>query len=459
LSKFRIFHSKEVEDVEHVYHTTLEHKVKGLVTPFQEFMSRQVTASIFLLVCTIAALTWSSIPVISSWYTDFVKISIGFHISDFMISEPLHFWVNEVLLTFFFFLIGIEIKREFLVGELANYKIAIFVLFGAIGGMLIPASIYFILNMGTQNQLGWGIPMATDTAFALGVLTFFKNKLPEGVFTFIVALAIIDDIGAILVIAIFYTAHVNILLLFTASLLVALLALFNYAGFRKPFIYIAIGLLVWLAIEGSGIHGAISGILVALIIPSRPEKGPREFIKKAKTLLRYFEKKEKTFPVLEDKEQHSVFEKMQEISKQATTPLQRWESKLELPIALLVLPIFAFVNAGIPVNFHLLDNAFTNRVSLGIILGLVVGKPVGVLLFSRIALWCNLGMMPDKTRFNQLVGASILTGIGFTMSLFMSNLVFFTGHTLLMAKAGILFSSIIAAILGILFILFSKKRR
>jgi NhaA family Na+:H+ antiporter len=454
-----MFHSGKGEDEKHAYHSALEHKVKGFLTPFQEYIKSQITASIFLFVCTIVALVWASIPAISSWYNAFVTASIGFHISDFTISMPLRFWVNDALLTLFFFFVGLEIKREFLVGELTDHKRAVFILFAAVGGMVIPAGIYLILNAGTPNQIGWGIPMATDTAFALGILSCFKRSLPKGIFTFLAALAIIDDIGAILVIAIFYTSHFNPWMLFIAFLLMAFLILLNYSGFRKPFLYIIIGLLIWIAIESAGVHGTLAGILVAFIIPARPEKGPRQFVKKIRSLLRYFEtRKDKTPLVLEDQEQHAVLEEVQEVAQQATTLLQRWENKLKLFIALLVLPLFALVNAGIPVRLHWIDNLFTERVSQGILFGLVIGKPLGVLLFSRIALWLKIGKKPEGTTFNQIMGAALLTGIGFTMSLFISTLSFNDENTLLMAKGAIFMGSFISAIMGVIFIWLSGKK-
>ena len=458
MSNSKIFHSGKGEDNKHAYQTSLEHKVKELLTPFHEFINSQVTASIFLFICTVVALIWASIPAISTWYTSFVTVSIGLHISSLMMSRPLRFLVNDGLLTLFFFYIGLEIKREFLIGELTDLKKALFILFSAIGGMLIPASIYFVFNAGTQNQLGWGIPMATDTAFALGILSCFKNRIPRGVFTFLAALAIIDDIGGIIVIAIFYTAHLNIWMLLIASSLAALLILCNYSGFRKPWPYIIVGLLIWLAIEEAGLHGSISGILVAFIIPARPERGPRHFIQRARALLNNFEiRKNKTALILEDKKQHAFLEEVQKVALQATTPLQRWEGKLELPITLFILPLFALVNAGIPINLHLIDSVFTHRVSIGIILGLVIGKPLGVLLFGRIALWLKLGTMPEDTTFKQIAGAAIFTGIGFTMSLFILNLSLYDVNTLLIAKAAILISSVFAGLIGTLFILFFHK--
>ena len=445
------------EDDEHLFRTPLESKVKDLLTPFQQYINSQVTASIFLLSCTLIALVWASMPSISAWYTSFVHVGIGIHVSDYVIKKPLEFWVNDVLLTFFFFFVGLEIKREFLVGELMNVRRAAFVFFAAVGGMVVPALIYYWVNAGSVAQHGWGIPMATDTAFALGILSCFKSKLPKGAFTFLAALAIIDDISAIVVIAIFYTQHVSVPMLLIAFAMVLILFLFNSAGFRKPLPYIVVGLVMWVAIEAAGIHGTLAGILVAFMIPARPAKRPKHFIRRVSALLKNFEKrKNKTALVLEDEKQHMVLEEVEEIAKQATTPLQRWEGKLELPIALVILPLFALVNAGIPVRFDLIDHIFTHRISLGILFGLCIGKPLGVLLMCRIALWLNCGNLPDGVAFKDLLGVSILTGIGFTMSLFISNIAFPDPNQLLLAKAAILLASIMSGIVGAVVILSAK---
>ncbi len=461
MSNSGLFHPPEGEKDKHAYHSPLEKKVRQILTPFQNYIKAQVTASILLLTCTLIALIWASIPALSHWYDAFTKLSFGFHFENMIFEESLRFWVNDVLLTLFFFFVGLEIKREFLVGELTDHKRALLVLCSAFGGMLVPTAIYLIFNHNTPTQFGWGIPMATDTAFALGILACFRRKLPPGIFTFLAALAIIDDIGAILVVAIFYTQHINTLMLFLAMLLVLLLILINYAGFRKPFPYLLIGLLIWALVEAAGIHGTVAGILVAFLIPARPLRGPNQFIKKAKKLLLNFEKRKQTSQlVLEDPAQHAVLEDVQEIARQATTPLQRWESQLELPVALIILPLFALINAGIPINSHLINSVFTQRVSLGIFLGLVLGKPIGILLFTRMALWCRLGSLPTHTTFKHVISAAMLTGIGFTMSLFIANLSFATNmHVLVIAKAAILFGSIAAGIGGIVLLCFIRDAK
>ena len=450
----KIFHSNKSEDDNHTYHSPLEKKVNELLSPFQEYIRKQATASIALLVCTFIALAWASIPSLAQHYEKLIHTSIGFHLSHHFITEPLLFWVNDVLLTLFFFLVGLEIKREFLVGELSNHKQSFLVIFAAIGGMLLPASIYTLINIGTHHMKGYGIPMATDTAFALGILTCFKSKLPKSIFTFTAALAIIDDIGVILVVAIFYTSGLNLNMLYLAAGFTSILILFNYAGVRKPIPYIVIGLLLWAAIETSGIHGTIAGIIVAFIIPARPQKGPFQFLQKIRKLLERFEKnKKETSMVLKNQQQHRVLEEMQVIAQQATTPLQRWESKLELPITLLILPLFCLVNAGIPIRPNLLSDVLTNKVSLGILIGLVIGKPLGVLLFTRISLWLKIGKLPTETSMRQLAQAAALTGIGFTMSLFITNLSFDDPHIILLAKAAILIASFCSALLGTFLIL------
>lgn len=258
--------------------------------------------------------------------------------------------------------------------------------------------------------------MATDTAFALGLLTCFRRQLPQSIFAFLAALAIIDDIGAIIVIAVFYTAGFQPWMLVMAVLCLGVLAVFNYAGFRRPFPYLIVGILVWVFVELAGIHGTIAGILVACLVPARPRRGPQQFIHKIRRLVRLFEKKKNAIPtVLEDEEQHAVLQEVEDITVQSTTPLQRWESKLELPVALLVLPLFALLNAGTPVNLHLLDEVFMHRVSLVILLGLVVGKPLGIMLFGQVATWLGFVSPPRDTTVWQRLGVALIAGIGFTI--------------------------------------------
>ena len=455
-----LFHSPKGEEEKHAYHTPLEQRIHQFLTPLQNYIYSQVLASMLLLACTIAAILWASIPSIANTYYQFTNMMIGLHIGDYVIDKSLRFWVNDLLLTIFFFVIGLEIKRELLVGELTNHKKAMLIVFAAVGGMVIPAAIYYLLNINTPEQKGWGIPMATDTAFALGILACLKHRLPKGVFVFMASLAIIDDIGAILVVAMFYTQTIELSPLFIAACIYVVLILINYSGFRNPAPYILIGLLFWFFIEEAGIHGTLAGILVAFVIPSRPNKGPVKLIESLKELIHLFKKRREINPmILQDKIQHEVLEKVQKVAKQATTPLQRWENKLRLPIVLLILPCFALVNAGIPVSVDLISHLFTDRLALGILFGLVVGKPLGVLLFSYLALTYRIGVLPSQTQFSHIVGVACLTGIGFTMSLFITNLGFYgDAQALLISKAAIFVGSLLAAVLGIVYLLMTTRQ-
>lgn len=456
---YDLFHSPHGEDDTHAYRTPLEEKVREMLTPFQEYIKSQVSASVLLLLCTLVALVCASTPGLMDWYKAMVKTPFGIHFGFFDIVKPLQFWVNDFLLTIFFFFVGLEIKREVLVGELTHRKRAAFVLFAAVGGMLMPALIFYLMTKNTAFTNGWGIPMATDTAFALGILTCFRRHLPSGMFTFLAAMAIIDDIGAILVIAIFYSSAIDPFMLGISALLIALLVLLNYSGFRHPFPYLIVGLGLWIAVEYAGVHGTLAGILVAFLIPARPRKGPRQFLRKTKKLLSYFEERKQKNPlILEDPQQHALIEKVQAVALDASTPLQRWESSLELPVALLILPLFALVNAGVPINFHLGAEVLSNAVTLGIIFGLVIGKPLGVLLFSFIARKLNIGELPKNTSTQDLIPVALLTGIGFTMSVFMTSLSYAGNHKLLiLAKAAILLASLISASAGLLLLVYKCK--
>lgn len=453
------FHPPDGEEDKHAYHTKLEKKFESFYSSLQEFAQKQITGSILLLLFTIIALVWASIPAISNSYEKFVNAYFGFQFEGWIVKKTLNFWISDVLLTLFFFMIGLEIKRELLVGELIDRKQALFVIISAIGGMLVPALIFIAFNFQLNTIKGWGIPMATDTAFALGVIFCFRNRIPKSLIIFIMSLAIIDDIGAIIVVAIFYTPEIHLIYLFVTFSLIFLLIIFNYAGIRNLLPYFLVGSLIWIFIELAGIHGTIAGVIVAFTIPARPAKGPKHFIKRTKKILNYFEKRKEKIPkILADKKQHKAVEELKSIAKDVTTPLQRWEGLMELPVSIIILPIFALVNAGVPINFSVLNNAFHHPVSLGIILGLVIGKPLGISLFSGLALLTRFGNLPKKSTFLQVIAVSFLAGIGFTISLFIANLAFrVETNTMMMAKMGILCGSLLSAIFGAILILFAKK--
>lgn len=436
------------------YPSALEAGVERVVTPFQEFIRDQTTTSVLLLLCTFIALILANSPWAHN-YEALIKMPVGFVVGDWSMVMSVHEWVNDGLMALFFFVLGLEIKREILVGELKDLQQSLPIIVAACGGMLIPALIFFVFNAGTENVHGWGIPMATDTAFAVGILGFLGRRVPVAVITFLTALAIIDDLGAILVIALFYTESINLFALSIAGLLLLLLIIFNVFGFRHPLIYVLGGALVWLAMLNSGVHATVAGILVALIVPARPKRMPGWFVNKTRGLVDKFEKLENNTerPILAVEEQHEVAERIQDMAEKATTPLRRWERMLGHPVGLLVMPVFALTNAGIPINLADLATKWSDMLLLGIVLGMVVGKCLGISLFSWLAIRLNLGHLPAGMNLRHVIGVGLLGGIGFTMSIFIAGLGFANDpDALLGAKTGILLASLIAGFTGFLWL-------
>jgi NhaA family Na+:H+ antiporter len=449
---FQSFKSSQRPDSGHPYRTPLEKKVETAINSFQEFIDLQVTAGILLLIATVTALLFANINELKPIYNTIANIKIGLIINKIQLTKSLYFWVNNALLTLFFFFVGLEIKRELLVGHLRDHRIAIMTGLCSLGGVAIPVLIYFLFNYHTEAQHGWGIPSTTDTAFVLGLISCFRHRLPAGAISFIGAIAILDDIMAIIIIATFYTQSIHFNMLYISAGIFSLMILLNYCGFRAILPYLILGFLLWLTVEAAGIHGTIAGILAAFCVPARPKKGPSQFIRTARQLLKNFKKHRTGAPILKNKTQHNALQGIHGLVKITTTPLQRWEDALKPFVLLLVLPLFAFINTGISISYHLILSLGENHVALGIIVGQVIGKPIGVLLFGYIAYRTNIGSLPKEMGLNELVAIAFLTGIGFTMSLFMSELSFNDPHILLHAKAGILFGSILSTLIGVAYI-------
>ncbi len=430
----------------------LQRQLDRLRDPFSKFVGAQSTASALLLLALFAALFMANSPWRES-YEALKHFPLGLLIGGEAFEWSLRHLVNDGLIALFFLLIGLEFKRELLAGELTDPARVRFLAAAAIGGMVFPALIYLSINLfSADGQVdGWGIPMATDTALAIGVLMALGPRVPKAVIAFLVGLAIIDDIGAILVIALFYTEQISISALLLAAGLLIVLLLFNRAGLRHPLLYAAGGVLLWIAIVQSGIHASIAGVVVAATVPARPRIRPSSVPHKVRGMV------EETFPVaderavLADARTHERITRLEELAQAATTPLRRWESVLELPVALIVLPLFVFLNAGIPVDAAAFGAAFADPVSLGVMLGLVVGKPVGILggvLLAELSGWVR---RPAELSRRSLLGAGLLAGIGFTMSTFIANLALGEDVAeMALAKLGILMASAIAAVAGYL---------
>lgn len=439
----------------------LEDKFETIVTPFQSFMRDQATASILLILCTVIALLIANHP-LKEGYHELLSLELGIHLDDWTLSKSIHHWINDGLMSIFFFILGLEIKRELLAGDLQSKNRLVPVLAAAAGGMLLPAILFTLITTGTAISHGWGIPMATDTAFAVGILALLRNHIPKSLIAFLGALAIIDDIGAILVIAFVYTNHVDIQSLFIAAGLLGFLVTCNMVGIRRPSVYLLVGSLVWYTTLQSGVHATIAGILVAFTVPARAKKGKRWFLHRIEDLLKQIELTDKPTkprtPILAEDQQHAVLQQVEESAKLTTTPLQRWESGLETPVSLFVLPIFALANAGVTLQGLSVQQLFQEPLSLGIMLALVLGKSLGIGLFGWLSIRLNAGRLPPAMNVSHLFGLGLLGGVGFTMSLFIADLSFSAmPETAILAKSGILLGSLLAGVLGFVWLRFSPK--
>jgi len=379
---------------------------------------------------------------------------MGGYLGDYAFSMTLLEWIGDGLLALFFFMVGLEIKREVLIGDLRHPKHALLVIVAAVGGMVAPAGIYLLLNFGGEGHSGWAIPMATDTAFAIGVLALMARHVSISATIFLTALAIIDDIITVLVIALFYTNDFEPMALMKALVPLSILVACNFLGIRRGWIYMILGIALWYYIHAAGIHGTLAGLLMAFAIPARSQIGQLRFIERMKTLIFDFENgKRSGETMLQSDGQHQLADHMGNTIRAASTPLQRWHSGLETPVAILVLPLFALFNAGVHLSADSVNNALSSPVSWGIMLGLVIGKPLGIVCFSYVAIQWRIGKMPQGMMFTELIGAGLLAGIGFTMSLFIA-LLGFEQHAEFIepAKIGIFLSSLIAAFLGMIWL-------
>ena len=437
----------------------LQRGLENIHDPFSSFIRAQTTTSWFLLLATIVALWWANSDYYST-YQNLTHTSTGFFLGDFRLQASLKHIINDGLMVIFFFLLGLEIKREVLAGDLARPENRRMLILCAIGGMACPAAIYLFFNWSLDSQIGWGIPMATDTAFALGVLTIVRKHIPGSLLAFLVGLAIVDDVGAILVIALFYTQDLSLLHLLSAFTLIAFLALGNYAGVRQPFFYLVIGIATWWMMLKSGVHPTFAGVAIALTVPARPKLTSEKLLVKAKTVIISMQNKAKPVDVLGSRSDHENVLEVRDFAERATTPLRRWEDMLELPVALFILPLFVLTNAGVPFSLSSFVESIQHPTGLGIIAGLVLGKFIGISGACWLGLRYKIGCLPDGVNLHHVIGISLIAGIGFTMSTFIATLGFDSQPLHLQsAKSSILVASLISAILGVLYIRFVAARK
>ncbi len=431
------------------YYAPWEKAYQKFATPFEEFIHRQTTTGILLIGCAIIALIIANSPLLEA-YEDFLHLKIGISVGNWRLEHTVHHWINDGLMTIFFFVVGLEIKREILTGDLSSFKNAVLPVIAAIGGMVVPAVLYLLINSDGVGARGWGIPMATDIAFAVGVMALLGSRVPRSLLTFLVALAIVDDLGAVTVIALFYTETINSNFLGAAVLITFMMYMLNLAGIRRPLPYFLFAIALWIAMEGSGVHATIAGIFAAWTIPAYSRYTPREFSNNIRKILdRFDEHDEEGIPLINNPRQTGLAWKISHAYDVGISPLQRLESGLHIPSTYIVIPLFALANAAIPLDGESLVNSLSDPIAIGIIAGLVVGKIIGISGSVLLARQLGIGQLPEGVTSSHIIGASMLAGIGFTMSIFISELAFkWDGDTVVIAKMGILCASLIAGIGG-----------
>lgn len=415
---------------------------------FQRFFHSQVSGSIVLLACTILALVWANSPWSDSYF-ELAHTYIGVSWGDAELRMSLQHWINDGLMVLFFFVVGLEIKRELVVGHLSSFKQAALPVAAAAGGIVLPASIYLSLNAGTAGAPGWGVPMATDIAFALGILALFGKRVPIGLKVFLTALAIADDIGAVLVIALFYTEQIRVGGLIFAAVVLGLLFLVLQTPLRRRVGIVFLLIVgVWAGVFASGVHATVAGILLAFLVPVRARIEPERFMASAHGRLEELRSHSLTRQsMLSNEAQLDAIEDLYDNCRNMRPSGLSLEHYLHPVQAFLVLPLFALFNAGVPITANIVD-VITTPVALGVILGLVLGKQIGIVLFSWLVIRFGGGNLPEGVTWAQIYGAACLAGVGFTMSLFVTDLAFEADSLIGQAKIGILTASLLAGAWG-----------
>ena len=443
--------SDEFIDINKLEMPAWESKFVRILTPFDRFVKRTTTGGLILMAAAFFALVIANSPFAKDYF-HFLHTYMGLHVGSWEINKTLHHWVNDGLMALFFFVVGLELKREFLVGELAEPRKAILPIVAAIGGMVVPALLYVAVNLGGDAKAlhGWGIPMATDIAFALGVIALLASRVPKTLITFLVALAIVDDLGAVVVIAVFYTQNLAINFLVAGAFVTGALVLMNIVGVRRPSVYFFLGIILWFLLLKSGVHATLAGVITAFTIPSKPRFNPSIFHSRMKEILVKFQSSYKEDEsILTNQELGGIVQTMENGVLGVQTPLQRLEHSLHQPVAFFILPIFAIFNAGVTIPLENTFEMFTHPVTLGVMFGLMAGKCIGIAGFSWLAIRMGLCSLPNGTNMKQIFGAAILGSIGFTMSIFIAELAFVGQPTMILqAKLGILVSSLTAGFIG-----------
>ncbi len=423
--------------------------IERLLRPINRFLHVEAAGGVVLLTCTVVALGLANSPWASP-FTAFWQTRVGFIVGDFALEKPLLLWINDGLMTIFFFLVGLEIKREIVFGELRDPRKAALPVAGALGGMLVPAGIYLALRWGQPGERGWGIPMATDIAFVAGLLALFGRRVPIGLKILLLTLAIVDDIGAVLVIAIAYSADLAPVFLLPAAAGFGLVYLCNRIDVRPVPVYVALGAGIWLAVLKSGIHPTVAGVLLGLLTPAHPWFAARSLANVTEGVSRRLQEDQQGEDELAHHEE--AVQLLTTTARETISPLDRLETALHPWVAFGIMPLFALANAGVRIEWA----AFGSPVAFAVAVGLIAGKPLGILAFSWVAVRTGFACLPTGVTWKALVGASCLAGVGFTMSLFVAGLAL-KGDLLDAGKSGILIGSAASAVLGTAFLVYSGR--
>lgn len=433
-----------------------------ILRSFRDFFATQAAGGVVLIFATAVALLAANSGY-SHAYHDLFETPIGFSIGGFSLSKSLHFWINDGLMAIFFFLVGLEIKREILIGELATMKKAALPIVAAIGGMAVPAVIYMAFNIGSEYARGWAIPTATDIAFALGIISLLGRRVPIALTVFLTALAIVDDMGAVVIIAIFYTEQIIILPLVIAIGALLAAGLLNIFNVRHPSWYGIAGVVAWYGLFHAGIHPTIAGVLIGLLIPVRGIYDNETWLSSVENILKVYRKLlvgKKLHPQQDISKRQDAVQLIEEITEKAQSPLARLEHGFQPWVAFGIMPLFALANAGVTISPQAVSDALVSTVSIGVFFGLVVGKQIGIFAASWLAVKVGLADLPRHAGWTQVYGASLLAGIGFTMSLFITELSFARGTEVVdLSKMGILGGSLVAGVGGYICLALANRGR
>ena len=422
--------------------------IDAIIGPFQRFLKIESAGGILLLLSTLVALFWAN----SSWgnaYHEFWENHLTLEIGGFILSKSYLHWINDGLMAIFFFFVGLEIKREISAGELSSIKQSSLPIAAAIGGMVFPALIFILINKNPDAESGWGIPMATDIAFSLGVLSLLGKRVPISLKVFLVAFAIVDDIGAVLVIALFYSGDILWNYLMIGAGLYLILIIFNRSGIYYIPAYMIIGWVIWYMFYKSGIHPTIAGVLIAFVIPMNRRTDVGTFRQQMEKNLAYFSPDDKSDKITLTKDQLASIDNIYSGLGRVQSPVQSLEDTLHHFVTFIIMPLFALANAGVVLQTTE-SGSFFSGVGGSIAISLILGKVLGIFLFTWLSIKFAIGILPDRIKWIHIAGVGLLGGMGFTMSLFIGNLAFTNADLLNFAKVGILIGSLLAGVMGYL---------